>query len=176
MWGGKRNHFNLYVQDRHPVVMKIQSKWWRLSVRTKLVSCDWQPSPFALYIACWAALFMQHVCVCVLFICVNLCCWSGIAPTCWICTTLFLFYLVGIYLSCDFKLYSAQLDLCLLFILSAVCSVCLLQNFLLRSSVIYFPQVSHFSVISLLAWNWNRVFVLGLTLFVIVLVTLCDIS
>jgi hypothetical protein len=119
-------------QDRHAVVMKTQSKGRRLSVSTELLSCDWQPSPFALYFACSTALFMQHVCVCVLFTCVNFCCWSAVAPTCWICTTSFLSYSVGIYLSCDCKMCSAQLELCLLFVLSAMCSVFLLLNFLLH--------------------------------------------
>jgi hypothetical protein len=113
----------LYVQDSHPVVKEIQSKGWRLSVRTKLAVIGSLHPLLCMYIACCTALFMQHVCVCVLFIRVNFCCWSGVGSTCWICTRSFLFYFLGMYLNCDFKMCSAQIYLCLLFILSPVCSV-----------------------------------------------------
>jgi len=165
----------LCVHDRHPIVMKTQSKGWRLSVRTKLaVIGSLHPLLCTLHVVllCSCSMFVYVFCLYVWTFAVGL----GLDPRVGFAWDHFFSVLLA-YTWIVFSTDRAQIELCLLFILSPVCPVCLLQNFVLHSCVIYFLQVLCFIVISVLAWNWNGVFVLDLALCVgVLLVTLYDIS
>lgn len=123
--------------------MKIQSEGWRLSIRTKLVSCDWQPSPFTLYISCCTALFIQYVCVCVLFYVWTFCCWSGVGPTRPIHTASFLFNWDNLELWFQ-NVFSTVRSVLAVFTVPSMFCVCLLQNFILYLSLIFFPTAVAF--------------------------------
>jgi hypothetical protein len=156
--------------DRQGILMKICSKGWRLSIRTKLAVCAWQRSPFAVYITCCTALCVCSVCTYERFA-------VGVGLDPRIGFTWHRLFSVGCVLELWFPNAYSTFSSMLAVFMAPVCSVCRVP--LAEFSATFISHIlSHSCCISLcfLPWLENGAFVLWLTVWVVLLVTLCDIG